>query len=184
MNSTRVTSLFPEPTVISSANQIAVDDDNHLVPLADRYEYTSTRDYTALLSLSAAIDFRQDVLGGDDAIYDYVRHLALTARRYLLELWNTAPLVPESMEEFMINVGLPISDPTVAKELQQDLLEQHGMYAIVVQDHVSGMIYTRLSAQVYLEISDFQRLGQAVLDFIKDRSSSDDGLLSDAAATS
>ena len=40
------------------------------------------------------------------------------------------------------------------------------MYTVVVHDVPSNMIYTRLSAQVYLELSDFVNLGEAVLEFV------------------
>ena len=111
IHSSRITSTFPEPTVISSANAVGRqdghDDDD---PLYHRYVYTSTKDYSAMLSIQKAMEFRQVILGGDDAIYNYVRNLARRAKKYLMTLWNTpVALAPDSMEEFMINVILPIS---------------------------------------------------------------------------
>ena len=135
---------------------------------ADRYEYTSTRDYTAMLCFDAALDFRHEVLGGDTTIYDYIRTLALTARRYLLKKWTTIALVPEYMEEFMINIVLPspIDTPALGTELHEYLFDRYQMYTVIVHDVPSNLIYTRLSAQVYLELSDFVNLGDAVLEFV------------------
>jgi selenocysteine lyase/cysteine desulfurase len=160
-----VTDTFPEPTVISSANKVEYGQS-----IVDRYSYVSTRDYTAGLSMDAALDFRQDLLGGDEAIYQYCRTLALQAKHYLMDLWKISkPLVPDALEEFMINVPLPthvVNSTTQAKQLQVDyLLQQHGIYMIVLLEPTSGIYFTRLSAQVYLELWDFQRLGHLVLEF-------------------
>lgn len=179
----RITPVFPEPTVISSENSMphcsTLDGNNNDVendngdPLYHRFIYTSTKDYTALLSLSAAMDFRDDVLGGDEAIHTYIRTLAMQAKAYLMSLWETPiPMAPNEMEEYMINVVLPISkDDKDKKEvgvaLQRYLYDTHDMYVVIAEEPSSGLIYTRLSAQVYLEMSDFERLGKAVMDFLR-----------------
>ena len=158
-----VTDTFPEPTVISSTNPVDAG-----TSLQERYMYISTRDYTAFLSLNAAIDFRQVVLGGEDAVYDYCRNLALSAKHYLMELWEVQAMVPDEMEEFMINIGLPVGIDSIemGKALMEHLQTQHGIYMLALYDGPSGRFYTRLSAQVYLELQDFQRLGILVLDFV------------------
>lgn len=159
-----ISDTFPEPTVISSGNPIGS------TSLSERYSYVSTKDYTAFLSMDAALEFRQTILGGDEAIYQYCRTLALDAKHYLMDLWNvTIALAPDEMEEFMINIPLPTSIGIDSKErgmaLQEYLLKDHGVYMIVAFEPSSGLFYTRLSAQVYLELWDFQRLGHLVLDF-------------------
>jgi hypothetical protein len=186
----RVTGIFPEPTVISSANtmgtttrtmqQGSFDDDAaindgqdgvvEVDPMGMRYIYTSTKDYTSMLSLSRALDFQQ-WLGGEGAIHRYVRGLALRAKKYLIQLWNTRGLAPDSMEVYMINVVLPIDryDPNatqVASALQGWLYEEMDMYVVIAREATSGYIYARLSAQIYLEMVDFERLGDAVLAFL------------------
>lgn len=158
VNASWSSSVFPEPTVISSQNG------PETTSLADRFSYTGTRDYTSMLSMSAALEFRQR-LEGDSGIYAYVRNLALSARRYLLNLWNVTALTPESMEDFMFNICLPTNDFKVALDLQKHLLNDHGIYIVVAKEPTSGMVFTRLSAQVYLEMSDFVRLGNAVLQY-------------------
>lgn len=181
----RITQTFPEPTVISSENSMphcssslfgecdnSGDNDDGDDPLYHRFIYTSTKDYTALLSLSAAMDFRDDVLGGDDAIYTYIHELAMQAKAYLMRLWDTPiPMAPNEMEEYMINVILPISKNDKDKKeiglaLQRYLYDTYDMYVVIAEEPSSGLIYTRLSAQVYLEMSDFERLGKAVLAFL------------------
>jgi hypothetical protein len=90
-----------------------------------------------------------------------------------MDVWQVYTyLTPDSMEEYMINVILPIDmdnehKTEIGMALQQWLYDKKNMYVVIALDHTSGYVYTRLSAQVYLEISDFERLGAAVLEFLK-----------------
>jgi selenocysteine lyase/cysteine desulfurase len=155
----KVTDVFPEPTVIASSNQIGE------TCVSERFAYVSTRDYTAIISMKRALEFRQWI-GGDDAIYAYNRNLARSAKIYLMSLWDVPAMAPESLEEFMINIALPLTDVATAKGLHAYLLSDHNMYAVIAFDTGSSFFYTRLSAQIYLEMSDFVRLGDAVLKYI------------------
>jgi isopenicillin-N epimerase len=76
--------FFPEPTVISSTGYR---------DFLGRYAYTGTRDYTAFAALPAAIRFRSEILGGDDAIYSYCNKLSREAADILTRLWKTTLLV-------------------------------------------------------------------------------------------
>lgn len=191
----RIDGLFPEPTIISSENSmgqealvlhpeggngyvIGNNDYDYDDPMAHRYAYTGTRDYTPMLSLSRAMDFQQ-WLGGEEAIHGYVRGLAVQAKRYLSALWKTVPLVPDSMEIFMVNVIIPIDRDAknatdVATGLQRWLLDERDMYVVIAKEPSSGYIFTRLSAQVYLEMGDFERLGDAVLEYLSSWSGGDE----------
>ena len=68
----------------------------------------------------------------------------------------------------MINIVLPspIDTPALGTELHEYLFDRYQMYTVVVHDVPSNLIYARLSAQVYLELSDFVNLGEAVLEFV------------------
>lgn len=101
VNSTVVTDTFPEPTVISSANSCRQQPAPSLI---GRFEYVSTRDYTATVAMSKSLEFR-DSLGGDEAIYEYTNGLAMKAKHHLIQKWNVTSLAPDSMEDFMINIG-------------------------------------------------------------------------------
>jgi selenocysteine lyase/cysteine desulfurase len=154
-----VNNLFPQPTVISSANPLGTS-------LSQRYSYVSSRDYTAFIAMQKAIDFRRYV-GGEDAIYHYCRTLAVQAKGYLMDLWKVDAMAPNSMEEFMINILLPeaIHTQEMATELMNYLLREHQMYIRIAYHGPSGILYTRLSSQIYLEMDDFVKLGDLVLQF-------------------
>jgi selenocysteine lyase/cysteine desulfurase len=116
--------------------------------------------------MAKALEFRK-YIGGEDAIYEYTRNLALEAKHYLMDLWNVDSIVPDSMEAFMVNMALPasISDQAVANDLKEYLLREHNMY-IVVLFH-TDILFTRLSSQIYLEMSDFVRLGDLVQRYVQ-----------------
>lgn len=182
VNPARITSNFPEPSVISSENSFSHPETDSATihhnspqnedPLYHRFVYTSTKDYTSMVSLSAALDFYNHTLGGEAVIYNYTRSLALQAKNHLIRKWKTRSMAPNAMEVFMFHVVLPLDhnggDDVVAKatSLQHWLYHQKDMYIVIVREPTSGYFYTRLSSQVYLEMSDFVRLGDAVLEFL------------------
>eukprot|EP00959_Pyramimonas_sp_CCMP1952_P397726 8333827-Pyramimonas_sp.AAC.2 len=67
------------------------------------------------------------------------------------------------MQAFMVNVQLPTRKWDEAVALQETLDLEYDTYIVVTK--VLGdeeLIYTRLSCQVYLQKSDFSRLGRLV----------------------
>lgn len=69
---------------------------------------------------------------------------------------------------FMVNIVLPSQNPAAVKYMRDTLEDTHSIY--IVCDFIpkelsrtnSVVFFTRLSAQVYLELSDFARLGNLV----------------------
>jgi selenocysteine lyase/cysteine desulfurase len=157
VNKTVVSKIFPEPTVISSSNLMESS-------FVNRYLYMSTLDYTAPIAMAKALEFCK-YIGGEDAIYEYIRNLALEAKHYLMDLWNVDSLVPDSMEEFMVNIALPISDKAVANGLKEYLLREHNMYIRIL--FREDILFTRLSSQIYLEMSDFVLLGELIQRYVQ-----------------
>lgn len=181
------TATFPEPSVISSANAVGSDYDQ-------RYKYTGTRDYTAFAALPAALEFRR-YLGGEDQIKRYCHQLAVDAGEHLAKAWGTALLVPPVMTAFMVNIILPSTDAAAIKVMQEELNEKYGIYIVygsvevmVSVDNNQGprictdgeqsskrdtacqkrIVYvTRLSAQVYLDMDDFIKLGSLVPELLR-----------------
>ena len=101
--------------------------------------------------------------------------------------------VPEKLTGFMANIALPSSvcDEATAALLQKRLMDQHHMsivYASVpnrnyvtsngsddsanngaaVVATAADIFFVRLSAQVYLEMKDFELFADVVLDIVKD----------------
>lgn len=161
---------FPAPTVISSVGMP--------LEMAERYAYTGTRDYTAFIAIPAAFDFIAYV-GGLEKIQGYCHNLAIAAGRLLTSAWSTELLVCESLTANMINVVLPTHDSEAVSFLQKQLDDVHNIYIVCSSLRINTCIegdkgsdsansitndvfFTRLSAQIYLELSDFARLANLV----------------------
>jgi hypothetical protein len=75
--------------------------------------------------------------------------------------------VPDNLIGNMTNVILPTTSADAVKELQYRLDNEYNIYIVAVSvfSHTLGspIYFTRLSAQVYVEMSDFVRLGELVL---------------------
>eukprot|EP00386_Alphamonas_edax_P015146 GDKI01046359.1.p2 GENE.GDKI01046359.1~~GDKI01046359.1.p2 ORF type:complete len:114 (-),score=44.91 GDKI01046359.1:248-538(-) len=84
----------------------------------------------------------------------------------------------------MVSVQLPVSDFATATRLQKELDTLHDMYIVVfatplpITPAVPGdsstpkvegetVVWCRLSAQIYLELGDFRRLGETVLELLQ-----------------
>ena len=149
-----------EPTVISSSGK---DD------FLGKFSYTGTRDYTSLCAIRDAFTFRE-LVGGDQAIKEYIHNLALWASDYLSQLWNTKVLQPPEMTGFMTNIQLPTDDIGVANSVFTSLKQDYDIYFIIASyaDAESGkeVVYTRLSLQIYLEKEDIERFGHLVLKLV------------------
>ncbi len=84
-------------------------------------------------------------------------------------------LVPLSMlGGNMMCVVLPCKDEGKVQALQKFLDQVHNVFIVFgsVLDRVSGekILFTRLSSQIYLQLSDFERLASLVLMFFSSTS--------------
>jgi selenocysteine lyase/cysteine desulfurase len=149
---------------------VAKDKQKNIVPLVisssgntsyvGEFEYTGTRDYTSFCSIGAALDFRSK--WGDVEIMNYNHNLAVWSGDYISKRWNTTVLVNNAtMIGSLVNIELPTTDDTKASSLQQKLFDGYKMYIVVYK--LEGKWYTRLSAQIFLEKSDFIALATNVL---------------------
>ena len=126
------------------------------------FDWVGTRDPSPWLAAPAGIDFLQDV-GFDDQLR-YNHDLAWRAANLLVERFNTTLGVKESDVGSMVTLPLPSSLGSTAADasrVRDALLFDH---AIEVQVHAAqGRIYTRISAQIYNELGDYERLADAIM---------------------
>jgi hercynylcysteine S-oxide lyase len=150
--------FFIEPTVISSSGK-------H--DYVGRYAYTGTRDYTGLCTIPTAFEFRS-FLGGDELISSYCHDLAIRAGNELSHAWNTTLLVGVDLTGFMVNIILPSTDVEAIAFMRDTLDIEYNIYIVYdvipadKSDTGEEIYFTRLSAQVYLELQDFMRLATLV----------------------
>ncbi|HSG01976.1 MAG TPA: aminotransferase class V-fold PLP-dependent enzyme [Vicinamibacterales bacterium] len=125
------------------------------------FDWVGTRDPSPWLAAPAGIAFLEEL--GFDALRTYNHELAWRAARYLTDRWQTPlDIRPEHIGS-MVTVPLPESLGSTADDavrLRNALLFDK---AIEVQLHAGhGRLWTRVSAQVYNEDGDIERLADAV----------------------
>lgn len=146
------------PTVISSSGK---------TDFAGSFEYTGTRDYTAFAAMSAAVEFRQHL--GDQRITEYNHELAVWAAYTLAAMWNTEVLTNNNATiGAMLTVRLPTNDMGAAAALQARLQQDYDTYIVVFP--FQNRVWTRLSAQIYLEKADFVELGTLISQLLRSHS--------------
>jgi isopenicillin-N epimerase len=125
------------------------------------FDWVGTRDPTAWLAAPEGIAFMRDL--GLEAVQRWNHDLAWQAAQLLGRAWGTEPGIDERCTGTMATVPLPPdlgSSPADATRLRDALLDEE---AIEVQLHAwGGRLWTRVSAQIYNEISDFEQLAAAV----------------------
>ncbi|KAJ4462383.1 putative Hercynylcysteine sulfoxide lyase [Paratrimastix pyriformis] len=129
------------------------------------FMYIGTKDYCPYITFRDALAFRESV-GGDQAIKRYIQELMWQAGQEVARIWHTEVLNPRNMACSMLNVRLPTDDEQVAKDAQLRLYNEHGVFMMVYS--WEGHQWTRLSAQVYLELSDFTQAAQHFLAIVKE----------------
>lgn len=126
------------------------------------FDLPGTRDPSPHLSAPAAIAFMQEL--GVEGVQRYNHSLAWDGAHHLANRWGTEFLAPESMVGTLATVELPPSAGTTEEEaatLRDRLLFED---RIEVQMHAAqGRVHARISAQVYNDLSDIDRLADAVL---------------------
>jgi isopenicillin-N epimerase len=142
------------------------------------FSVQGTRDEANFLTIVTALDFYASV--GFERVYQYNKNLMTWATEYLSKLWNTHSLLPEwQRAPFVSNVRLPIEWPVknnhqpltkeeviIVCDAIMDLLLDH--FGIVVRvGAFQGEMYARISAQMYNEKADYEKLGAAVLKLTK-----------------
>ena len=129
--------------------------------LTAEFDMLGTRDPTQHLAAPAALALMREL--GVDAVRSYNHDLVWRAAHRLAERWGVPFATPESMIGTMATLPLPQplgSTREDAARLRDALLFED---AIEVQVHAwKGRLRVRVSAQIYNDIGDFDRLGAAI----------------------
>ncbi len=133
------------------------------VGLTQEFDWTGTRDPSAMLSAPAGIAFMRDTLGLD-AMRRWNHDLVWRMANELSARWGQPFTTPESMVGCMASVALPARiealGESAAPALKDWLFFERRIEAQVLAIH--GHVCVRLAAQVYNDETDYERLAQAV----------------------
>lgn len=127
----------------------------------EEFDWTGTRDPSAMLVVPAAQRFVNDVLGGFGALRGRQRALRAAASARVRAAWGTGVVAPEGMLAALETLELPFfAPPEQGPAIHDALLARHGVEIPVFP--FAGRCWTRLSAQVYTRDEDWDRLAAAV----------------------
>jgi isopenicillin-N epimerase len=125
------------------------------------FDWIGTRDPSAALAAPAGIGLLEEA--GALAVREYDHRLAWEAGALLAERWGTRLPAPEAMIATMITLPLPVrfgATPEAAASVRDRLLLEH---RIEVQVHAwREALWARVSAQIYNDMGDVERLADAV----------------------
>ncbi|KAF9918902.1 hypothetical protein BX616_004411 [Lobosporangium transversale] len=124
------------------------------------FSWAGTQDYSSLMSISSAIAFRKQF--GEDAIIGYTHALAIQGGKIVADILGSNSLTPDDHQVAnMVNIRLPLNNVDHPKATVQyfmdTLMDRYNIYTPTFKH--GGQWWTRVSAQIYLELDDFVRLG-------------------------
>ena len=136
------------------------------------FSYVGTTDNTRVLAMGAALDYRASI-GSEAAIMRYMHDLAVSGGQALAAAWGTEVLFQDDTDRIgaMVDVRVPTTNATLVSLMGPALMTRFNTFVPVydlfnVGGSTPNTFYARVSAQVYLEISDFEFLASAVKDII------------------
>lgn len=148
-----------------------------------QFSYTGTIDNGPPLCVPAALEFRKQICGGEEAIRSYCQTLARRGEQRVAEILGTNALsIPENKRVSFANVRLPIdldSFPTASQGphlplqdvsriidfLLKGLAQEYNTFVNIAI--ISGSIWARFSAMIYLEVADFEYGAMALKELCK-----------------
>lgn len=132
------------------------------------FDWTGTRDMSAWLAVTAALDFTERI--GAAQMRAYNKDLLHSAVRTIVDSWWTPVSGPRELLGSMASIALPTDRGPFAG--QPVTLEGAGfVHDALWQEHrieipvfpFAGRLWARLSAQIYNEPDDYRRLADALL---------------------
>ncbi len=125
------------------------------------FEWIPTHDPTPYLAAPEGIAFLRDL--GVEAVQTYIHDLAWKGGHRLAQRWGVEVSTPESMIGSMISIPLPAplgSTRADAGGLKDALLYEDRIE--VPPFSLNGRLFIRIAAQIYNDLADFDRLGDAI----------------------
>jgi isopenicillin-N epimerase len=127
------------------------------------FDWTGTRDPSPYLCVEAALDFVDEV--GVARMRAYNRDLADRAANMLARRWGVSRPAPSSMCANLVSLPIPTGafgtkDATMAEaDAAAACMERDHGIAVPLFAH-EGQLWLRISAQIYNQLSDYERLAE------------------------
>lgn len=131
---------------------------------AKEYFWTGTRDYSGYLCVKAGLEYSDSF--GPNQVRNYNHMLVMVAARRIAEIWNTQLFTEdERCVGSIANVEVPCNDPSVASAISMEMLKKDNCFPVFFQ--FDGKIWTRISAQLYNDLSDYEFMARTVLTYLQ-----------------
>lgn len=132
----------------------------------------NTVDPSPFLCVGAAMDYRASI-GGEEAIRKYTHDVAVKGGALVAEMLGTQVMEnsTKTLTVSMVNVEVPAfktskSDAEVAAFfLNKSVYKYHTMFPIYKNN---GKWWIRLCGQIYVDLDDFKKAGESILNIVKD----------------
>ncbi|KAI1413889.1 PLP-dependent transferase [Hypoxylon sp. FL1857] len=140
----------------------------HKSVFVNNFQFVGTLDTSPYLCVKDAITWREQVLGGEARIFEYIQTLAREGGKKAAQVLGTEVLDNKSGSMTRCattNVALPLKPeeaPNAAEWMQEKMMSDYKTF-IPLFTH-NNRLWARISAQVYLDIEDFVWAGQVLLD--------------------
>lgn len=137
---------------------------NYKKGFLSEFEWVGTRNPSSWLSLPTAIDFYNDMGGAN--IREYNHNLAIEAGALLETELSSAPAIPEEMTGSILS--FPALKNYDASQEQANLLRKEFLSKYNIElmfTPFKGRMYFRISAQIYNDIRDYEKLVEAMKTF-------------------
>lgn len=128
----------------------------------EAFDWPGAKDFGAWLSISEALRLQESY--GEARIRNYTHGLAAKAVELLQKRWGTPLGAPPPMFSAMASVALPTDVPATARVaggIRQQLRDGHRIEVTITP--FAGRLWVRLSAYLYNELEDYERLADAVM---------------------
>jgi isopenicillin-N epimerase len=132
---------------------------------ADEFDWTGTRDFSAWLAVGVALRFLDEF--GVESVRRYCHSVATAAAEKIAQAWAQPLGASPTLHGAMMAIRLPPAwqrsshDRESASRLQSALLAKERI--VVALAVIQGALWARISAQIYNEPQDYERLIEAGL---------------------
>ncbi|CAO3622358.1 unnamed protein product [Cunninghamella blakesleeana] len=161
---------FVHPSTIN-VNYVHHENANDASSFEAEFASPGTIDHATYLTIPEVIKYRES-LGGEEAIMKYNHDLAVRGGALVAEILGTQVLENDdkTLTACMVNVELPLkttlADNEIGKTIVRKLIYEHNTMASPFKNN--GKWWIRLCGQVYLELDDFKKGGEAILKVCQD----------------
>jgi hercynylcysteine S-oxide lyase len=144
------------------------------------FEKISTTDNTPYICVLRAIEFREHVCGGEANVRNYCRNIARQGGQLMAERLGTEVLEVQSTTALnccfaqvrlpLLREELGINDVQAVK-LAHQMMEQTAadFDTYIPTKYYAGGFWSRVSGQIYLELNDFERASEILLEICRQK---------------